>query len=431
MVLYGVRLLINIFDLCIYRRFLEVFIGTRKTSTEISIVLLVVCETAGSAVNQLGINWLNFLTLAAILSIYICQYKSVLSAKILAVLLYMGITVVTEPAGYLCSKTFMAKLIEDEVVIYYFTAFVMVVLHAVIVEIFCRMKSEKSIRPSVMPKDVLYMLAVVPSASLVSCFLLIEVAKELISSQMIILCMCIIFTIITMNYIIFLMIEKYTAVEEHRHEEEMLQTEFEYRNEYYRDMEQYQEQIHDIRHDMKNRLAGLLDAAEHGESVLLQEKLQEILGDIRLAEDIIYSANPVLNSILKVKGAKAKEKGIRFAVHALIPQKISIEIGDMGILFGNLLDNAIEACCKAEQDRRFITAEVKYQEGKLLVKIVNSKQTEENPDMETTKTNKWKHGRGLRSVRRVAEKYGGNLILHDNGEEFETNLLLMDVEKLA
>ncbi len=431
MVLYGVRLLINIFDLCIYRRFLEVFIGTRKTSTEISIVLLVVCETAGSAVNQLGINWLNFLTLAAILSIYICQYKSVLSVKILAVLLYMGIIVVTEPAGYLCSKTFMAKLIEDEVVIYYFTAFVMVVLHAVIVEIFCRMKSEKSIRPSVMPKDVLYMLAVIPSASLVSCFLLIEVAKELISSQMIILCMCIIFTIITMNYIIFLMIEKYTAVEEHRHEEEMLQTEFEYRNEYYRDMEQYQEQIHDIRHDMKNRLAGLLDAAEHGESVLLQEKLQEILGDIQLAEDIIYSANPVLNSILKVKGAKAKEKGIRFEVHALIPQRISIEIGDMGILFGNLLDNAIEACCKAEQDRRFITAEVKYQEGKLLVKIVNSKQTEENPDMETTKTNKWKHGRGLRSVRRVAEKYGGNLILHDNGEEFETNLLLMDVEKLA
>lgn len=45
-------------------------------------------------------------------------------------------------------------------------------------------------------------------------FLLIEVAKELISAQMVVLCMCIIFVIIITNYIIFLMIEKYTTVEE-------------------------------------------------------------------------------------------------------------------------------------------------------------------------------------------------------------------------
>lgn len=431
MVLYGVRLLINIFDLCIYRRFLEVFIGKRKTPMEVSFILLVACEIVGSAINQLGINWLNLLTLAVILSIYICQYSSRMISKAVAILLYMGITVITEPIGYLCSKTFMAKLIENEVVIYYFTAFVMVVIHAVVVEIFCRLKLGKNIRPSVMPKDVLYMLAVIPLASLVSCFLLIEVSQELISEQMIVLCMCIIFTILAVNYILFLMIEKYTMVEERQHEEEMMQAEAAYRNEYYCDMELYQEQIHDIRHDMKNRLAGLLDAAEHGESVLLKEKLQEMLGEIRQTEDIMYSANPVLNSILKVKGAKAKEKGICFEVYTLIPQKVSIEIGDMGILFGNLLDNAIEACCKVEQDRRFITVEIKYQEGKLLLQMKNSKQPEENPTMETTKANKWKHGRGIRSVRRVAEKYGGNLILHDNGNEFETNLLLMDVKKLA
>ena len=66
------------------------------------------------------------------------------------------------------------------------------------------------------------------------------------------------------NYIIFLMIEKYTTVEEKQHEEEMIQREILYRNEYYQDMERYQEQIQDIRHDMKNRLTGLLTAAEQG-----------------------------------------------------------------------------------------------------------------------------------------------------------------------
>lgn len=130
-------------------------------------------------------------------------------------------------------------------------------------------------------------------------FLLIEVAKELISAQMVVLCMCIIFVIIITNYIIFLMIEKYTTVEEKQYEEEMIQREILYRNEYYQDMERYQEQIQDIRHDMKNRLTGLLAAAEQGSAELIKDRLQEVLGDIRLAEEIIYSANPVVNAILK------------------------------------------------------------------------------------------------------------------------------------
>ena len=56
MALYGVRLVINLFDLCIYRRYLEEFIGKRKTSLEFSILLLIVCELIGSAVNQMGIS---------------------------------------------------------------------------------------------------------------------------------------------------------------------------------------------------------------------------------------------------------------------------------------------------------------------------------------------------------------------------------------
>ena len=76
-----------------------------------------------------------------------------------------------------------------------------------------------------MPKETSYALALIPLCSLISCFLLIEVAKELISAQMVVLCICIIFVIIITNYIIFLMIEKYTTVEEKQYEEEMIQRE--------------------------------------------------------------------------------------------------------------------------------------------------------------------------------------------------------------
>lgn len=396
MALYGVRLVINLFDLCIYRRYLEEFIGNRKTSMEFSVILLIVCELIGSAVNQMGISWLNFVTMVAILCVYVCQYEAGIVSRLIAVLLYMGIMGVAGPLGYLFNKAFMEKVLDDTTVSYYFIVFFMALLKATIVEVFCRLKSGKSIRLSAMPKETQYMLTMIPLCSLISCFLLIEVAKELISAQMVVLCMCIIFVIIITNYVIFLMIEKYTTVEEKQHEEEMIQREILYRNEYYQDMERYQEQIQDI----------------------------------RLAEEIIYSANPVVNAILKVKSVKAKEKEIPMQVTTLLPQRVSVDIGDMGVLYGNLLDNAIEAAMAVEQEKRYVHVESKFQEGRLLLSIKNSKPSGTSSCQQTSKKDKIKHGRGIRSVRKVAEKYGGELILKDQGEHFEAVLLLNGVAKL-
>ena len=396
MALYGVRLVINLFDLRIYRRYLEEFIGNRKTSMEFSVLLLIVCELIGSAVNQMGISWLNFVTMVAILCVYVCQYEAGILSRLIAVLLYMGIMGVAEPLGYLFNKAFMEKVLDDTTVSYYFIVFFMALLKATIVEVFCRLKSGKSIRLSAMPKETQYMLTMIPLCSLISCFLLIEVAKELISAQMVVLCMCIIFVIIITNYVIFLMIEKYTTVEEKQHEEEMIQREILYRNEYYQDMERYQEQIQDI----------------------------------RLAEEIIYSANPVVNAILKVKSVKAKEKEIPMQVTTLLPQRVSVDIGDMGVLYGNLLDNAIEAAMAVEQEKRYVHVESKFQEGRLLLSIKNSKPSGTSSCQQTSKKDKIKHGRGIRSVRKVAEKYGGELILKDQGEHFEAVLLLNGVAKL-
>lgn len=427
MVLYGVRLLINIFDLFIYRRFLEVFIGKRKTSVEFSIFLLIACEVVGSAVNQLGINWLNLLTMAAILSIYICQYEARLRSKVITVCLYMGLVVVAEPIGYIVYRILARGVFEDDTVGYYFVVFVMEILLLAVVEVFCRIKAGKSIRVSLLPKEIAYTLALIPFASVVSCFLLIEIAREIISTDTMILCMCVIFSIVVTNYIVFLIVHKYTDMAEKRLEEEMIYQEIAYIDEYYQDVEKYQEQIQDIKHDMKNQLAVLYDAVERGERELVRDTLAEMLGDIRLAEDIIYSANPIINSLLKVKVAKAREKGIEVTVKAFVPKKMSIESGDMGVLYGNLIDNAIEACAKVQGNNRFVDVETKYQEGKLLIVIRNSKNPERNPDFKTTKEDKRRHGRGLRSVRRVAEQYGGNLLLEDEGDTFKVSLLLTDV----
>lgn len=202
MVEYGIRLVINIFDLSIYWRALEAFVGKRKTSVEFAIVLLVVSEAAGSLVNQMGINWLNLLTMAVILGIFICQYEERIPAKVIIVLMYMGLVAVAEPAGYVIYRFFVGNPIKNGTILYYSTVFVMELFRAALVEVFCRFKMGKSLRISAMPKEVVYMLVLIPIASFVGCFLLIEVVQNLLSTQTAILCMCIIFTIIITNYMI-------------------------------------------------------------------------------------------------------------------------------------------------------------------------------------------------------------------------------------
>lgn len=175
MALYGVRLVINLFDLCIYRRYLEEFIGNRKTSMEFSVLLLIVCELIGSAVNQMGISRLNFMTMVAILCVYVCQYEAGIVSRLIAVLLYMGIMGISEPAGYLFSKVFMEQIVEDDVVIYYFSAFLVVIFRLAIVEVFCRLKAGKNVKVSSMPKETSYALALIPLCSLISCLSLIHI----------------------------------------------------------------------------------------------------------------------------------------------------------------------------------------------------------------------------------------------------------------
>ena len=151
---YGIRLVINIFDLCIFWRFLEIFIGKRRTSAEISIMLILVCEAAGSIINLKEINWMNLITLAVILGIFICQYEEKISTKVVAVMMYMGLVVVAEAVGYIIYRASVIQLLTDERAVYYITVFAMELFRAILAEVFCRIKMGKVLRLGAMPRDV-------------------------------------------------------------------------------------------------------------------------------------------------------------------------------------------------------------------------------------------------------------------------------------
>ena len=136
------------------------------------------------------------------------------------------------------------------------------------------------------------------------------------------------------------------------------------------------------------------------------------------------------DSIINYKAAVAETFDIKFETKLMIPRDLKVETEDICICLGNLLDNAIEAAMAVEQEKRYVHVESKFQEGRLLLSIKNSKPSGAGSYRQTSKKDKIKHGRGIRSVRKVAEKYGGELLLKDQGEHFEAVLLLNGIAKL-
>ena len=141
-----------------------------------------------------------------------------------------------------------------------------------------------------------------------------------------------------------------------------------------------------------------------------------------------YSDNPIVDSVLRIKFGRAKARGIKVETSIRIPKKMQLDHGDIGVLYGNLVDNAVEACSKVPEEQRFVKIENKYQSGILLLVITNSKTGKKNKSLKTTKKDNIRHGHGVQSVRKVVEKYNGTVSFTDKGDIFEVSAMLYGIE---
>jgi len=139
-----------------------------------------------------------------------------------------------------------------------------------------------------------------------------------------------------------------------------------------------------------------------------------------------------LDSILMEKAKTARAKGVEFKAFVDFREGGFINPMDLSSIFGNALDNAIEAASRVEDPkRRLLSLKAASQSGVLAVKVVNCFDPEKHPlkkdgeQLLSTKEDPREHGIGIRSMRYSVEKYGGML---DFGVEdlyyFVLNLVL-------
>ena len=123
------------------------------------------------------------------------------------------------------------------------------------------------------------------------------------------------------------------------------------------------------------------------------------------------TGNKAVDALLYQKKRQAQEEGIRWECDVQIPRECCINEFDLCVLFGNLLDNALEACERMRRDEcRFIHIQAKSVKKCFLIEVRNSMdRTEQFTEGFTNKEDSQEHGIGLLNVGDVVHGYDGVL----------------------
>lgn len=148
------------------------------------------------------------------------------------------------------------------------------------------------------------------------------------------------------------------------------------------------------------------------------------MNQLEKAEQKLFTANAVVNGILNMKYVEIEAKQIEAKLDVKLPEILGITGTDLGVLFGNILDNAIEACesCKKE---KWIDLFAVYENHGIVICCKNSC-SETVMDLHTRKSDKRNHGFGLSSVKQIVEKYNGDVWWESEKESFTLNINLWE-----
>lgn len=174
-------------------------------------------------------------------------------------------------------------------------------------------------------------------------------------------------------------------------------------------------------HDLKYRLEALKAQGGH-------QELEDIQNAVDIYDAAVRTDNPALDVVLSNKSLLCLNKRITLTCIADGKRLSFMTEADIYALFSNILDNAIEAAEQLEdEEQRIICLTVSARRAFLFIHAENyysGRLTFENGLPQTTKENKDYHGFGMRSIRTLVEKYGGDLQLSAQDQIYILDIML-------
>lgn len=174
-------------------------------------------------------------------------------------------------------------------------------------------------------------------------------------------------------------------------------------------------------HDLKHQIAMLSNAPN-------QELSEQVQSVIEAYDSRFNTGNVALDVVLTRKNFSCKEKKIELTCMAYGKALETFAETDVYSLFGNILDNAIEATEKIEDEsRRIISLVVQKRDRFIFIHSENyyvGKLNFAGGLPLTTKGDVILHGYGMKSIRTIVEEYGGSMKISTKEERFILEIVI-------
>lgn len=265
----------------------------------------------------------------------------------------------------------------------------------------------------------LFALLLVPLCSIVIGILTIQQAnfRTVILSALLLI----------INALVFYLFDSLVRLYNDRHEKMMLEQQNKAYINQIKLVYDSQNALRYYRHDMRNHLFKMRDMVEKSEYKQLEEYIGQAVSYMKIDKKVIDSGNSEIDCLLNYKLRNIDEMNIKLETKFVLPHELFINVFDINIVLGNLIDNALEALKQC--DERELIVRLTYSKGVMFITIKNSfsgniKIDSNNQKLFTTKKDFKNHGLGLQSVQYTIDKYYGTMEIETTEKMFIVKALM-------
>lgn len=167
-------------------------------------------------------------------------------------------------------------------------------------------------------------------------------------------------------------------------------------------------------HDIKHQLSKI-------QNKLTEEEVSSLKGAVESYDKNIKTGNPVLDTVLYTEVLKCDSLGITMTYLCDGTHLDRFPTSQLYYLLSNIIDNAIEATKKLDQEKRIISFNVKERNNQIVIDECNYFEGSikiENGVVATTKEDSKNHGFGLKSIKMIVTENQGTMSIRTEDDMF-------------
>lgn len=239
--------------------------------------------------------------------------------------------------------------------------------------------------------------------------------------------------------VMIVLYQSFKASQKEKMQNELLAVQLDNIKKYIEQVEDHYQNIRSIRHDMANHiitLERLYNENQTKEAEAYGKALREALSE---AAGRINSGNPVADVILREAQSKAEKMHICFTTDFHYPADANVNAFDISVILNNALQNAMDYADRpdiAKKEGAFVSVLSYHRNNAYMIEISNSftgcLQWDEESGLPVTSKESTEsqgygqtHGYGLTNIRKVAEKYSGDIAVDLKDGVFCLSVMLM------